>query len=287
MPRWKALSGALFRVLAVWLVSSLTLLVLAGLLPDFRLQSAGGDSLTRTAVTAALGAGAFGLLSALVWPLLVRALLLVPALVLGLLVFFLNGSLLLLALDLIPEGRGQAAPETAVIVAAAMSAASSATSAFLAVRNDEAYHRRLVRLAGRRGRRARPVAGPATPGTVFLQLDGVGHDLLREAVRGERPLMPTVARWTGDSHRLTPGAPTGPARPAPASSPSCTAATRICPPSAGTRRTPAPSSSATGPAAPPHSSAAPSRAPATADCSPTTAPAAATSSAAAPTRSPW
>ncbi|MGW8972816.1 phage holin family protein [Streptomyces platensis] len=204
MPRWKALSGALFRVLAVWLVSSLTLLVLAGLLPDFRLQSAGGDSLTRTAVTAALGAGAFGLLSALVWPLLVRALLLVPALVLGLLVFFLNGSLLLLALDLIPEGRGQAAPETAVIVAAAMSAASSATSAFLAVRNDEAYHRRLVRLAGRRGRRARPAAGPATPGTVFLQLDGVGHDLLREAVRGERPLMPTVARWTGDSHRLTP-----------------------------------------------------------------------------------
>lgn len=154
MPGWKALSGALFRVLAVWLVSSLTLLVLAGLLPDFRLQSAGGDSLTRTALTAALGAGAFGLLSALVWPVLVRALLLVPALVLGLLVFFLNGSLLLLALDLIPEGRGQAAPETAVIVAAAMSAASSATSAFLAVRNDEAYHRRLVRLAGRRhGRR--------------------------------------------------------------------------------------------------------------------------------------
>ncbi|GGV88692.1 membrane protein [Streptomyces nigrescens] len=205
MPRWKALSGALFRVLAVWLVSSLTLLALAALLPDFRLQSPGGDSLTRTAVTAALGAGAFGLLSALVWPVLVRALLLVPALVLGLLVFFLNGSLLLLALDLIPEGRGQAAPETAVIVAAVMSAASSATSAFLAVRNDEAYHRRLVRLAGRRrGRRAGPARGPASPGTVFLQLDGVGHDLLCEAVRGEQPLMPTVARWTGAGHRLTP-----------------------------------------------------------------------------------
>ncbi|MEU8781616.1 phage holin family protein [Streptomyces sp. NPDC048637] len=205
MPRWKALSGALFRVLAVWLVSSLTLLVLAGLLPDFRLQSPGGDSLTRTAATAALGAGAFGLLSALVWPVLVRALLLVPALVLGLLVFFLNGSLLVLALALLPEGRGQAAPETAVIVAAVMSAASSATSAFLAVRNDEAYHRRLVRLAGRRhGRRAGTAPGPATPGTVFLQLDGVGHDLLREAAQGEQPLMPTVARWTGAGHRLTP-----------------------------------------------------------------------------------
>ena len=39
-----------------------------GILPDFRLQSADGDSATRTAVTAAWGAGAFGLLSALVWP---------------------------------------------------------------------------------------------------------------------------------------------------------------------------------------------------------------------------
>ncbi|MGW1378807.1 phage holin family protein [Streptomyces sp. NPDC002446] len=202
MPRWSALSGALFRVLAVWAVATLTLLGLAALLPDFRLQSAGGDSLTRTAFTAALGAGAFGLLSALVWPVLVRALLLVPAFVLGLLVFFLNGSLLLLALDLIPEARGQAAPETAVIVAAAMSAASSATSAFLAVRNDDAYHRRLVRLAGRRRTRALP--GQDTPGTVFLQLDGLGHDLLRAAIRGERPLMETVARWTGDTHRLTP-----------------------------------------------------------------------------------
>ncbi|MEU8680073.1 phage holin family protein [Streptomyces sp. NPDC048611] len=205
MPGWKALGGALFRVLAVWLVSTLTLLVLAGLLPDFRLQSPGGDSLTRTALTAALGAGAFGLLSALVWPVLVRALLLVPALVLGLLVFFLNGSLLLLALDLVPDARGQAGPETAVIVAAAMSAASSATSAFLAVRNDEAYHRRLVRLAGRRrGHRTGRSHGPDTPGTLFLQLDGVGHDLLREAVRGERPLMPTVARWAAAGHRLTP-----------------------------------------------------------------------------------
>lgn len=205
MPRWKSLSGALFRVLVVWAVSTLTLLGLAALLPDFRLQSAGGDSLTRTAFTAALGAGAFGLLSALVWPILVRALLLVPAFVLGLLVFFLNGSLLLLALDLIPEGRGQAAPETAVIVAAVMSATSSATSAFLAVRNDDAYHRRLVRLAGRRrGRRARAARGPDTPGTVFLQLDGLGHDLLREATRGERPLMQTVARWIRETHRLTP-----------------------------------------------------------------------------------
>ncbi|GHG87124.1 phage holin family protein [Streptomyces lanatus] len=187
----------------MWAVSTVTMLVLAGILPDFQLQSADGDSATRIAMTAALGAGAFGLLSALVWPLLVRLLLLVPALVLGLLVFFLNGSLLIVALRLVPSGDSEAAPETAVIVAAVMSAVASATGAALAVRDDDAYRRRLYRLADRR-RRALP-PGPSSPGTVFIQLDGVGHDVLRDAV--DKGLMPTVARWLDGprpTHRLTP-----------------------------------------------------------------------------------
>ncbi|QES44815.1 hypothetical protein DEJ49_30890 [Streptomyces venezuelae] len=206
MGRWRRVGSALWRVVAVWAVSTLTMLVLAGILPDFKLQSDDGDSATRIAVTAAFGAGAFGLLSVLVWPLLVRALLLVPALVLGVLAFFLNGSLLLLALSLIPEGRGEAGAETAVVVAAVMSAVASATGGALAVRDDDAYRRRLYRLADRRRRRGIDgTPGPATPGTVFIQLDGVGHDVLTSAVG--RGLMPTVGRWLGDTggtHRLTP-----------------------------------------------------------------------------------
>ncbi|MER7951401.1 phage holin family protein [Streptomyces sp. NPDC096079] len=186
----------------VWAVSTLTLLLLAGILPDFQLQSADGDSFTRTALTAAWAAGAFGLLGALVWPLLVRALLLVPALVLGLLGFFLNGSLLLVALWLIPDGRGAADPETAVVVAAVMSAVASATSTALAVRDDDAYRRRLYRLTGRTRPRDPGSTADAVPGTVFLQLDGVGHHVLRGAVADG--LMPTVAGWLDAGHRLTP-----------------------------------------------------------------------------------
>lgn len=211
--RWRRVASQIGRSVAVWAVSTVTMLVLAGILPDFQLQSADGDSATHIAMTAALGAGAFGLLSALAWPLLVRLLLLVPALVLGLLVFFLNGSLLIVALRLVPSGDSEAAPETAVIVAAVMSAVASATGAALAVRDDDAYRRRLYRLADRR-RRALP-PGPSSPGTVFIQLDGVGHDVLLDAVG--KDLMPTVARWLGDgdggigagdgahaTHRLTP-----------------------------------------------------------------------------------
>ncbi|MFE7402367.1 alkaline phosphatase family protein [Streptomyces sp. NPDC057557] len=203
--RWRTAGSALMRVVVVWAVSTLTMLALAGILPDFQLQSDDGDSITKIAFTAAWGAGAFGLLSALVWPVLVRALLIVPALVLGMLVFFLNGSLLLVALRLIPDGRGAANPETAVVVAAVMSAVASATSTALAVRDDNAYRRRLSRLADRRRRRSGADSGRSgPPGTVFIQLDGVGHDVLARAA--ESRLMPTVANWLADEggHRLTP-----------------------------------------------------------------------------------
>ncbi|AEM82292.1 phage holin family protein [Streptomyces violaceusniger] len=207
-PRWKTVGGTLLRVTAVWAVATLTMLALAGILPDFRLKSDGGDSATRIAITAAIGAGVFGVLSALVWPLLVRALLLMPALVLGLLVFVLNGSMLLIAISLIPDGRGAVEPETAVVVAAVMSAASSATSTFLAVRDDGAYRRRLARLAGRRRRRLGEDGGSEEPpGTVFLQLDGVGHAVLRGALRerdNRPPVMPTVARLIRSTHKVTP-----------------------------------------------------------------------------------
>ncbi|MFJ9038309.1 phage holin family protein [Streptomyces sp. NPDC102406] len=205
--RWRRAASTAWRSLTVWAASTLTMLVLAGLLPDFQLQSATGDSATRVATTAALGAGAFGLLSALFWPLLVRALLLVPALVLGLVVFFLNGALFLFALHLVPDGRGEAGPETAVVVAAVMSAVASATGGALAVRDDDAYRRRLYRLADRRRRRAveevTADVGPPAPGTVFLQLDGVGHEILLRAARDD--VMPTVGAWLRDGrHRLTP-----------------------------------------------------------------------------------
>lgn len=195
--RWRRLGSTVLRSIAVWAVSTVTMLVLAGILPDFRIQSADGESATRITVAAAVGAGGFGLLSALVWPILVRAFLLVPALVLGLLVFFLNGSLLLVVLRFNPSGRGEVAPETAVVVAAVMSAVASATGAALAVRDDDAYRRRLYRLADRRRTGELGEGGPSTPGTVFLQLDGVGHDVLLDAVG--RGLMPTVATWLGRS----------------------------------------------------------------------------------------
>ncbi len=209
----EAAGRAVLRVLAVWVVGTATLAALAALLPDLSLQSPQGDSPTAVVLAAAAGAGAFSLLGALVWPLLVRALLLVPAYVLGLLTFALNGILLLVALSTVPySDHVSSSPQTAVVVAAVMSATSSATSTWLTVHDDDAYRRRLARLAGRRPGRRPHAAHPGDPGLVVIQLDGVGHDVLRDAMRVRPgrggtlrlPLMPTLTQWVATSHALTP-----------------------------------------------------------------------------------
>ena len=189
----------------MWAVSTVTMLVLAGILPDFQLQSPDGDSATRIAVTAAFGAGAFGLLSALAWPLLVRLLLLVPALVLGLLVFFLNGSLLLIALRLNPAGDARGRPRDR------------------RRRGRRDVRRRLRdRRRPRRARRRRlpaPPLPPRRPPPQTRRPPGPGHARARSSSnstasattycvrRVGEGLMPTVAGWLagdGAAHRLTP-----------------------------------------------------------------------------------
>ena len=211
--RWRRAGRALLRVLAVWAAGSVTLAALALVLPDLSLQSPRGDSATDIVLAAAAGAGAFGLLNALVWPLLVRALLLVPAYVLGLLTFALNGVMLLIALGIVPyDGSASATPETAVVVAAVLSATTSGTSTWLTVHDDDAYRRRLARLAGRKPRRRGPDPMTDDPGTVVIQLDGVGHEVLRDAMRVRHgrgnvlrpPLMPTLMEWTATTHALRP-----------------------------------------------------------------------------------
>ncbi|MFI2752698.1 alkaline phosphatase family protein [Cellulomonas sp. P22] len=60
----------------------------------------------------------------------------------------------------------------------------------------------VLRRARARARRAgvAPAAGDREPGLLVVQLDGVGADVLEQALEGG--LAPTLARWLGDGHRL-------------------------------------------------------------------------------------
>ena len=87
---------------------------------------------------------------------------------------------------------------TAVVVVLVLSAVGALASSLLGLDEDEIFFRRAARRA--RGTPRDPDDRP--PGVLFLQVDGLGHDTARRAVRDGN--MPTFAAWlAAGSHGLT------------------------------------------------------------------------------------
>ena len=174
------------RVLLVWLVSVLALRLLDAWLPGFAMPQWWQPTVI---------ALAFGVLSALLWPLIVRVALPVAVYTLGIGSFLLMGAALLAVSFVIP-GVVIAGLGTAVVVVVAMSAVAALVSSLLGLDEDEIFFRR----AARRSTDTTPDDRP--PGVLFLQVDGLGFDTVRRAVRDGD--MPTFARWLAQgSHTLT------------------------------------------------------------------------------------
>jgi uncharacterized membrane protein YvlD (DUF360 family) len=177
---------AVARVLLVWLVSVLALRLLDAWLPGFAMPQWWQPTVI---------ALAFGVLSAVVWPLIVRVALPVAVYTLGIGSFLLMGAALLAVSFVIP-GVVIAGLGTAVIVVVAMSAVAALVSSVLGLDEDEIFFRR----AARRSTDTTPDDRP--PGVLFLQVDGLGFDTVRRAVRDGD--MPTFAFWLAQgSHALT------------------------------------------------------------------------------------
>ena len=169
-------------------LDALALLLLAALLPGFELA----EPATALAVAAIAG-----LLNALVWPLVARVALPLSMLTLGLFAVALNGALVALAVALTP-GAEIHDWLTGVVLVIGMAAVTTALSALLAIDEDEAWHRNVVR---RQLRRRGDYERSDVPGVVFLEIDGLAHAVLRRALRDGNA--PTLSRWLRDgSHRL-------------------------------------------------------------------------------------
>jgi uncharacterized membrane protein YvlD (DUF360 family) len=174
------------RVLLVWLVSVLALRLLDAWLTGFAMPEWWQPTVV---------ALAFGVLSALIWPLIVRVALPVALYTLGIGSFLLMGAALLAVSFVIP-GVVIANLGTAVVLVVAMSAVAALVSSLLGLDEDEIFFRRTARRSSDGGPDDR------APGVLFLQVDGLGFDTVRRAVRDGD--MPTFARWlTRGSHALT------------------------------------------------------------------------------------
>ncbi len=175
--------GALVLVL-----DAAILLLLSEVLAGFVLDGAG----------TALGAAALiGLLNAVVWPVLARLALPLTVLTLGLAALVLNGLLVTFAVNLIP-GAEISRLFDGIVITIVVAALTAAVYSLLAIDEDDAWHRNVVR---RQARRRGQVAETDVPGVLFLEIDGLAHDVLMRALQDGSA--PHLASWVrGGSHRL-------------------------------------------------------------------------------------
>jgi uncharacterized membrane protein YvlD (DUF360 family) len=179
---------ALLRILVVLALDAVALLVLSWLLAGFTVNGVAGALGTAIVV---------GLLNAFVWPVLSRLALPLSVVTLGGAALVLNGALVALAAAVSP-GAEVNDVWSGVVVGAGLAILTTVTSAMLAIDDDESWQRNVVRFqARRRGQ----VIESDVPGVVFLEIDGLAHEILRRAMRDGNA--PTLARWLRDgTHRL-------------------------------------------------------------------------------------
>jgi uncharacterized membrane protein YvlD (DUF360 family) len=176
------------RLVFVLLLDAAVLLLLSELLDGFVLDGA----------ASALGAAALiGLLNALVWPVLARFALPLTVLTLGLGALLLNGLLVTVAIDALPGAEISGVLE-GTVVTIAIAAVTALVYAAFAIDEDESWNRNVV---GRQARRRKQVVESEVPGVLFLEIDGLAHDVLRRAIGDGNA--PTLANWLrSGSHRL-------------------------------------------------------------------------------------
>jgi uncharacterized membrane protein YvlD (DUF360 family) len=180
--------ATLRRGLFVLLLDAGILLLLSEAMDGFVLDGA---------VTALGAAAMIGVLNAFVWPLLARLALPLTVLTLGLAALVLNGILVTFALDLLPGAKVAGVGE-GIVITVVVAALTSAVYSLLAIDEDDAWYRNVVR---RQARLRGQVTESEVPAVLFLEIDGLAHDVLSRALQDGSA--PTLASWVrGGSHKL-------------------------------------------------------------------------------------
>src|SRR3954454_118755 len=187
--RRRRVGRPVIRVVVVWLSTAAALLLASVVFSGVEVKDFG----------AALGAAALiGLVNALIWPLAIRLLLPITVLTLGMGVLVLNGGVVLLVSATDP-GLEVNSLGAAIAVAILLTVVNTTVTTLLAIDDDDFYYRNVVK---RRARKSEGAIKTDVPGVLFLEIDGLAHDVLRRAIRDGNA--PTLASWLRDgSHELT------------------------------------------------------------------------------------
>lgn len=177
------------RILVTWVLNAVGLMIGAWIVPGVHI----GSFWWALLATAILGA-----LNALVWPALIRFTLPITAWTLGLGALFLNGLFVWLTAWLMDE-NGFSVDDIwqGVLLAIWLTIVSTIITTVLSIDDDAVVYRSVVK---RQMRKAGAVESDV-PGVLFLEIDGLGHEVLVRAMRDGNA--PNMARWVQEgTHHL-------------------------------------------------------------------------------------
>jgi uncharacterized membrane protein YvlD (DUF360 family) len=176
------------RILVVWVLNAIGLAVGAAFVPGVTL-----DSFWYALLAAAL----LGALNALIWPALIRFALPITAWTLGIGALFLNGLFVWLVAWIIEGGFDVERVWQGVLLAVWLTVVSIVITTVLSIDDDAVVYRSVVK---RQMRNAGAIESDV-PGVLFLEIDGLGHEVLARAMRDGNA--PNLARWVQEgTHRL-------------------------------------------------------------------------------------
>jgi uncharacterized membrane protein YvlD (DUF360 family) len=166
------------RLILVGVAQAVALVVMAAVFD--------GVDLDRFA-TAVLAVIVLSLINAVVWPLAIQLTLPLIAATVGLFTFVLN-ALAVSAAAAILDGFEVSSLWRSLFVAFVMTATNLAVGGLLNIDDDHVWRQRVVRRLVRRRDRPEPTS---VPGVIFIQIDGLGADVLRQAIASGQ--VPTLA----------------------------------------------------------------------------------------------
>jgi uncharacterized membrane protein YvlD (DUF360 family) len=183
-PRWSAFS----RLILIWLVNTGALWLLSNIVPGVH-PHPGEVPLLMALVIAVL--------NALLWPLVARFALPLGVVTLGLAPLLLNG-LIVYGASKINSDMDIDNVFSGVLVAFGITVINTFVMTVLALDDHEFFYRGGLLW---RAKQLRPKeAETDVPGVVFLEVDGLAHDVLRRAIRDGNAA--TAGRWRREGHRL-------------------------------------------------------------------------------------
>lgn len=176
------------RMIALGVVQALVLLLLAMQLDDLTIDGI-WSSLAMVASLAVL--------NAFVWPVVIRLTLPLVLITVGLFTFVLNALFALAAAALV-DGIDIGSFWTSLLVALAITIVNLSVGGMLNVDGDHVWRAKVAR---RVLKRTEPPQETDVPGFLFIQIDGLGHDVLRGALTsGHAPFLARLV--SSGTHRL-------------------------------------------------------------------------------------